>query len=204
MTTRGWVRRGLAFEAGVWRSLALWVARRVRPRATRTTRELGYARTVTPMFWLFIVMSAIEVPVAHVLLPWRTAQAASLVLGTWGLLWMLGMLAALHVHPHTVGPAGLRVRHGLAVDVTVPWDLVDTVVARRRDHQGSRSVRVEEANGTTVLSLPVGSETTVEVRLREPVAVDLAAGGVEVGGIRLHADDPRELVSLVRAGAAAG
>jgi hypothetical protein len=36
---------------------------------------------VTPVIWAFIGLSAIEIPVAHLLLPWQTARVIVLVVG---------------------------------------------------------------------------------------------------------------------------
>jgi hypothetical protein len=192
-------RRALAAEAGVWLGLGRWLGRRWRPGSGTEATEHGYARLVTPMFWLFIAMSAVEVVVLHLLLPWATVQAVSAVVGIWGLLWMLGMLAALHAHPHVVSASGLRVRYGTAVDVTVPWATVTEVAARPGDHPGSRSIRLVESDRGTVLVLAVGSQTSVDVRLGEPVVVRLPAGPAEVVAVRLNADDPRRLVAATRA-----
>jgi hypothetical protein len=196
-------RRGIAFEVGIWGSLARWVARR--PAGVRAgAQPFGYARTVTPLIWLFIVVSAIEVPVAHVLLPWHVAQAASLVIGVWGLLWMLGLLASLHVYPHLVTDDGLRVRYGAHLDVHVPWAAVRSVSAHRRDLPSQRSVQVVETTGGAVLHAVVASQTSVDVVLDEPLTVDLPRGRGTVTQVRLHADDPRALVSAARTHLAAG
>ena len=74
------LRLAVTWEVMVWRSLARWVARRP-AGATAGVQAFGYARSVTPLFWVFIMVSAIEVPVAHVLLPWHWAQMLSLALG---------------------------------------------------------------------------------------------------------------------------
>jgi hypothetical protein len=55
---------------------------------------------------------AIELVAVHPLLPWEIIRLVADILGLWGLVWMLGLLASLSVHPHLVADAGLRVRHG--------------------------------------------------------------------------------------------
>lgn len=86
----------------------------------------GGAAKVMPLLWMFIGLSAAEVPILHLILPWHTARVITLGLGAYGLLWMVGILASLKVHPHLVGPTGMRIRSGLSYDVTVPWNAVAT------------------------------------------------------------------------------
>ena len=188
------LRLAVTWEVTVWRSLARWVARRP-AGAGAGVRTFGYARSVTPIFWLFILMSAIEVPVAHVLLPWQWAQVLSLALGVWGLFWMLGLLAAQHVHPHLVDDRGLRLRSGGHVDVVLPWSAVRSLRTHRRDLPSSRAVQLTDS----VLSLPSSSETRVDVRLVEPTEVRLPKGSALVTEVRVHVDDPAAFVAAVRA-----
>ena len=195
------LRLAVTWEVMVCRSLARWVARRP-AGAGPGVQTFGYARSVTPLFWVFIVVSAIEVPVAHVLLPWHWAQVASLALGVWGLFWMLGLLAAQHVHPHLVDGRGLRVRSGGHVDVDLPWSVVRSVTRHRRDLPSSRTVQLGTASPSgagAVLSLPSSSETRVDVRLAGPTEVRLPKGPVVVTEVRLHVDDPAAFVAAVRA-----
>ena len=188
------LRLAVTWEVMVWRSLARWVARRP-AGAGGGVQTFGYARSVTPIFWLFILMSAIEVPVAHVLLPWSWAQVLSLALGVWGLFWMLGLLAAQHVHPHLVDARGLRLRSGGHVDVVLPWAAVRSVTTHRRDLPSSRAVQLTGP----VLSLPSSSETRVDVRLAGPTEVRLPKGPAVVTEVRVHVDDPAAFVAAARA-----
>ena len=116
-TVSALVRRAVSFELGVWRSLYRWTTRR--PLGPEDAETFGYARPVTPVIWAFIGLSAIEIPVAHLLLPWQTERVIVLVVGIWGLTWMLGLLASLRTYPHVVGGSGLRIRYGTTVDITV-------------------------------------------------------------------------------------
>jgi hypothetical protein len=190
-------RRAVVFEIGIWRSLARWVTRR--PSGVGPdTRAFGYARSATPLIWVFIIVSAIEIPVAHVLLPWEIAQTASLVVGAWGLMWMFGFLASLRVYPHVVGPDGLRLRNGAHVDVLVPCHAIRSASAHRRDMPSQRSVQLVETDGGTILHLVQTSETWVDIVLSQPLEVALRSGPVTVTQVRVHADDPRGLVAAIR------
>jgi hypothetical protein len=110
-------RKVVSFELGVWRSLYRWATRR--PRGPAGAETFGYAGPATPVIWAFIGLSAVEIPVAHLLLPWQTARVVVLLVGVWGLTWMFGFLASLKTYPHVVGDSGLRLRYGTAIDITI-------------------------------------------------------------------------------------
>ena len=100
----------------------------------------SYAQQVSPLFAVFIFVSAIELPVVHILLPWDTVRLVVDVLSVWGLLWMVGMLASVRVFPHLMDGEGLRVRYGTTVDIRVPWDAVAGVTSRRGSVDSGKSV----------------------------------------------------------------
>ncbi|PWW23336.1 hypothetical protein JD79_02510 [Geodermatophilus normandii] len=201
MTVAGLLRKALAFEIGTWRSLWRWVRRR--PDVPAGADAFPYASAVTPVLWTFVVLSAVEIPLVDWLLPWRSLRIALLVLGVYGLLWMVGLLASMRVYPHTVGDGGLRVRSGTTVDVRVPWEEIAAVRARRRSVEGSRTVVVEESGEHRAVSVTVLSSTQVDVELRSPLVLPLArTGGRPVTELRLAADDPAALVRRLRAGVA--
>ena len=199
MTARELLRRAVAFELGTWRSLWRWIRRR--PAVPPGADAFPYVSAASPVLWTFIVLSAVEIPLVDWLLPWPSLRIALLVVGFYGLLWMVGMLAAMHVHPHTVDAAGLRVRSGFTVDVRVPWEEIAAVRVRRRSVEGSRTVVVAEERGRRAVSVAVVASTQVDVELRTPLVLPLArTGGQPVGELRLAADDPAALVRRLRAG----
>lgn len=190
--------RVIKYEIGMWRSLFRWLLRL--PRTNEPGAELHpYAGASAPLIWAFIVMNAIEVPVVHLALPWELARNLLLGLGVWGLAWMLGLLASLKIHPHTVGPSGLRVRYGISIDLTIPWSAIDTVKQQRRDLEKSRSVQFD---GTTLHVVQV-KQTNVQVSLREPILVHRHDGDHPVTEVNLWADEPKDLLKSVRARLAA-
>jgi hypothetical protein len=147
----------------------------------------------------------VEIPVVHLVLPWPTVRRAVLVLSVYGLIWMVGMLAALRVHPHVVGADGLRVRHGTGVDITIPWDAIASVAARDRSLPSSRTVQVVRSAAGRILHIGMSSQTRVDVTLREPRTVRLPRGrGELVAELRFHADDPGALVASARKHLTAG
>ncbi|MGY1603843.1 PH domain-containing protein [Geodermatophilus sp. SYSU D00815] len=190
-------RTALVYEIGMWRSLLRWIARR--PVVGGGT-AFSYAGVVTPVIWAFIAVSAIEVPVLHLLLPWEAVRLAADVVGVYGLLWMVGMLASLKVHPHVVEDDGLRVRNGTTLDVLLRWEDVAAVRQRMRSLEGMRNVQVAGEGADRVLSVGVGSQTNVDVELREPLVLPVRrTEGRPVAVVRLYADDPKALAARLRA-----
>jgi hypothetical protein len=191
------LRRLVVAELRSYRILPMWLLRR---------RDIpvgavgfGYVGVVLPVLWAFIVVSAIELVVVHVVLPWPAVRVVADVLGVWGLLWMIGLLAGLSVRPHLLDTSGLRVRNGVTTDLVVPWDAVSTVSFRMRSREKSRAVQLDRDGPGTVLNVVVGSQTNVDVALRHPVVVSLPSGDEVVTAVRLYADEPRVLVAAARA-----
>jgi hypothetical protein len=182
-------RRALRYEFTMWRSLFRWILRR--PVAPVGATAFGYAATVTPLFLVFIAVSAIELPIAHMLLPWETARLVVDLASVYGLLWMFGMLANVRVHPHVVSASGLRIRHNSQVDVTIPWSAIASVRARNRGAQTRPAVQVDG----DVANVVVLSQTNVDVVLNAAMTLDLPAGPVSVSQIRFYADDPHALIA---------
>ena len=108
----------VVLEIGIWRSLFLWVTRRVSGQGPGV-EACSYAKQVSPLFAVFIFVSAIELPVVRILLPWDTVRLVVDVLSVWGLLWMVGMLASVRVFPHLLDEDGLRIRYGTTVDIRI-------------------------------------------------------------------------------------
>ena len=83
MTVLTLVRKAFRFELGLWKSLFRWTFRR--PVLTDPfARAFSYAGAVTPVIIGITVVSAIEIPVAHMLLPWAPVRFVLLLLGGFG------------------------------------------------------------------------------------------------------------------------
>jgi hypothetical protein len=171
--------RAVRYELAMWRSLFRWILR----RPAVGGGPFGGEATVMPLLWMFIGPSAAEVPILHLILPWHTARVTSLGLCAYGLLWMVGILASLKVHPHRVGPTGMRIRSGLSYDVIVPWNAVATAPAR---HGGElrrhlRLVQFGQADAGHGRRTAQGSQ-------RSPHGVLAGGLGVALGGHHGEAD----------------
>lgn len=185
------------YEGRLWHSLYRWVLGRPAEVVGPGGATFGYAQAVTPLLWVFIGVSMVEIPILHLILPWPTARYIALALGAYGLIWMIGLLASLKVHPHVLDGAGLRLRGGISQDFTIPWDAVERVRYRRRSIHSGGQTQVEREPHGPVLLLGVGSQTAVDVVLREPRTVPVGkTKGEPVIELRFHADDPEGLVRL--------
>jgi hypothetical protein len=188
--------RLLRYESLMWTSLFRWVTRR--PLAGPAGVPFGYGRAITPVMWVFVAVSGLEIPIVDLLLPWPVARIAADVLGVYGLLWMIGALAMLRVHPHVVDPAGLRVRTASGVDLEVPWDHIATVRAAERTVEG-RGPQIDRTGAGPVLCIPVMKATNVEIAFAQSTILELPAGDTEpVRGLRIGVDEPAAMVAAIR------
>ncbi|MEV6596221.1 hypothetical protein AB0M36_05055 [Actinoplanes sp. NPDC051346] len=192
------LRRAAEMEAAMWRSMYVW-ARRKPLELAPGDETFSYLGVVKPILGVLIALSVVEIPILDIIIknvvPWQPARLIMLVLSIWGLLWMLGLLASLKIHPHVVGDAGIRVRMGAGPDFTVAWEQIESVSKSYRSMPSSKSVQYEDDHGRRVLHIVAGSQTSVDVRLRRPTTVLLPQGESEpVEELRLYADDPEALV----------
>lgn len=189
----------VVFELRLYWSLLRWVARRPShggPDAERVT----YARLVTPVMWLWIFASAMEIPLIHVLVPWDGVRLGLLVVGVWGLLWMVGLLASLWVYPHLVEPARLRIRYGASTDVPVPWSSITKVTTEHRDLASSVwTLQPLETERGTVLQVATSGQVNVHLTFDEPVVLRTHKGEAAYVGLSFFADDARAMAEKVRA-----
>ena len=153
------------------------------------------------MLWLWIFGSATEVVVLDVLLSrwWTPLRIPLLVVGIWGLVWMLGMLAAYRTRPHLLGETSLQVRDGIHARVDVPLARIASV--RSVDHELPgllKSVHVEGEGDDAILLIGVGSRTNLELVLTAPTTLVAPHGPSTVARVGLWVDEPREVAALLR------
>jgi hypothetical protein len=165
----------VTLEIGIWRSLFLLVTRRV-PGQAPGVQAFPYHRDVAPIMAAFIFVSALELPVVHLLLPWDAVRLIVDVLSIWGLLWMVGFLASMKVFPHLLDDNGLRLRYGTTADIRIPWEAIASVTGRRRSVPTRKSVSVQHGDESTVLNVAVLKQTKVDVVLHRPTAIEAPDG----------------------------
>jgi len=191
-------KHAVVFELRLYRSLVRWVCRRP-DLGGHDDVPFTYARSVTPVMWLWIFASGTEVAVVHILVPWDGVRIALLVVGIWGLVWMVGLLASLRVYPHVLGRATLRVRHGASHSITLPWDAIASVTHNRKDLDSSVwTLQQRETEHGVDLQVGVSGQVNVHARLREPTTVSTAKGPMEIVELSFFADEPRALVADAR------
>ena len=189
----------LTLEVTLYLALGRWIVRR--PDVPAGTIPIGYSRLVAPMLWLWIFGSATEVVVLDVLLSrwWTPLRIPLLVVGIWGLVWMLGMLAAYRTRPHLLGETSLQVRDGIHARVDVPLARIASV--RSVDHELPgllKSVHVEGEGDGAILLIGVGSRTSLELVLTGPTTLETPHGPTTVARVGLWVDEPREVAALLR------
>ncbi len=189
------VRKAVRFELGLWKSLYRWVFRR--PRVSEPgAKAFTYASVVTPVLVGITVVSLIEIPVLHLLLPWQGVRVVLFLLGVQTLFWMLGLLASYIVHPHVIGASGLRIRYSSGLDFTLDWAQVESVRTRLRSLSKNRTVQ----HDGDVLCVGVASQTNIDVVLRGPTVVPLFWGQTSepFSELRFYADNPASLLAEAR------
>lgn len=182
-------------ESGVWLSLGRFLLRR--PRVPAGASAFTYHSPVLTILVIFIVLSAIEIPILDLIVyRWPWVRIAVLVLGIWGLTWMIGLLLGFVTRPHAVGPAGIRARHGADIDVELPWAAVLSV--ERAKDVAERAARVRAEQHGRTLALRMQNETNILIVLERPVMARLGGTRHEIDAVRLWADDPKGFLTAVR------
>ena len=192
-------REAVLLELALYRSLARWITGR--PDVPAGATPIGYARLVGPMLWLWIFGSATEVVVIEVVLRsidagWAEAiRLPLLAIGIWGLLWMLGMMAAYRVRPHLLTEDTLRIRSGARTWVEVPRGVVAS--ARMAEHELPGIIRTLHLHDDLLL-VGVSSRTNVELVLTGPTVLHTSDGDRTPARVGLWVDEPREVAALLR------
>lgn len=200
--------RAVRVELRIYESLWRVIARR--PKIPAGAHGFRYHRPVFTILIIFIALSAIEIPILDLLVHrWIPVRIGVLILGIWGLTWMIGLLCAYFSRPHTVGHDGIFVREGLEVEIAVPWAELDTVrwlpVTQESIDPTStdKPGRVFTHDDTRVCAVWMGSETNIEIIFERSTVVRLPGlapkGGThEVDVLRFWVDEPTEFLAAVR------
>lgn len=189
------VRRLALHEVRSVYSIWLWVRRR-RHGVGADDHAAGYNSAQAAMMWSWVGLSIVETVALALLIPWPLVHAITLVLGLYGLVVMVGILAACVARPHVVGADGsLRLRYGALFDLRIPAEDIVRVRMDRRYPDGQAIA--PRADGS--LDLIVGSQTTLVVELVAPVTYVRPLGRTgSAHTIRFHADDPKALLAALK------
>lgn len=195
------LHRALIVELRVYSSIGRAIARR--PAVPAGGTGVGYHRPVLTVLIIFIVLSAVEIPIIDLIVHrWPAVRIPLLILGIWGLTWMIGLLCAMLLRPHSVAAEGIRVRSGLEIDVLIPWSAIASVAIHRQVDE-PKQPRVVATGTGCVYAERMQDETTIEIQLEHPLAIRLPGlpprGGEHlITSVRLWADDPRRLLDAAR------
>lgn len=193
--------RVIRMELMIYASIGRAIARR--PAIPPGGSGFRYHKPVLTILIIFIVLSTLEIPIVDLIVhQWLPARIFCLILGIWGVTWMIGLLCAYFMRPHTVGPEGIRVREGLEIDIPLSWDDV-AVVSKRRHIDEPKTPRVMETNEEPTLALRMQTETNVEIELERRTMIHLPGnqpkGGThEVSIVRIWVDDLEGFMASVR------
>lgn len=184
-------------EAAGWASIGRVLTRR--PPVPAGASGFRYDAPFRSTLVVFLSVSAVEVVAVDLITrSWPWVRFPLLVLGIWGVLFMLGMLLGYVTRPHTVGPAGIRVRNGGEVDLDLPWEVIHSVTPRRRRVPDAATFGLSGEPQTQTLHHVVEDRTDIEIALDRPVTLELPQGPVTVVRLHLAVDDPRGFADAVR------
>lgn len=192
--------RALRLEILMYVSIVRAIIRR--PAVPAGAKGFGYHSSVLTILIIFTVLSAVELFVVDLIVHrWVPVRIAFLVLGIWGLVWMIGLTCAHITRPHTVGPDGIRIRNGMDLNAHITWDDVYSVEIRKQVY-GPKTPRIVEHDGARTLTISIGNETNIAIDLERPTVVRLPGrapkgGEQEVTALRLWADDPKAFLAEV-------
>jgi hypothetical protein len=190
-------KHALIFEANIYKSLLRWVLGR--PSIPSGHEPVSYARLATPVLALWIFGSALELPLVHVLVPWHGVRIALLMIGVWGLLWMVGVLAGLRSYPHLLGPDTLRIRNGALHDIAIPWEAVVRVTTEDRSLPSSMWVlQPQETDHGIHLNVAVSGRVNIHLALCDRLTVRTRKGDMAIAGVSLWVDEPRQVATRIR------
>ena len=191
-------RRAWAMEISGYQNSYRFLFRR--PRVPAGAAGFSYHEPVLPILVVFTVVSAVELVVVDVIVHrwWPAGRIPLLVLGIWGVTFMLGLLFGMLVRPHAVGPDGIRIRSGSEVDLPLTWDDIYAVAPRKRTIQEKEPRVTVNEQGEATLHLRIMNETNLEIRFEQPKPLRLPHGTETVSVVAIYADDPKAFLAEAR------
>lgn len=187
--------RAWRMELGVYQSLYRFLFRR--PRVPAGASAFPYHAPVSTILIVFIVLSVVEIPIVDLIVHrWPWVRIPLLVVGIWGVTWMLGLLLGFITRPHAVGPDGIRVRQGAELDLDLPWQVVRSV--ERSAVTAEKGPKVIDEPGGRTYAARMADATNVRIELEHPFAARLPHGEERIEAVRLWVDDVDGFMAAVR------
>ncbi|MGW8952777.1 hypothetical protein [Streptomyces sp. NPDC055709] len=185
------VLRLIGHELKLMWSVVLWAGRR-RHGVGDGDQAFGHARDQAAMIFGFAFVCVVEtVGMSYLLSDWPVVHAIVLVLDVYTVVFIIGLHAASVTRPHVLSADVLRLRQAGHVDIRIPLERIDSA--------SYELLFTHDKKEDDVLNVPVGAQTSLTLRLSEPVtAVGLLGKRREVSTVRLHADDSRALLKSLK------
>lgn len=187
--------RGATAELRAFSSLFMLMAgkKRVAPDAT----SFGYARGTMAVPMVLLILSAFEIVVVHLLLPWHWLRLSLLVLTLWGMLFLLGYLASRVTHPHVINDGSLNLRWGHIQVLNTP--VTNIVTAEHRMNYTYSQPHVEESR--LILTSFQSTNTLIRfaepVRAVAPVAKKHLPADFHASEVLLYLEDPKAFIDAL-------
>ncbi|RZQ60559.1 hypothetical protein [Amycolatopsis suaedae] len=154
-------------------------------------RAFGYASEQAPIMFALLGVIVVETTVVGFLLPWWWIH----VLDGIAVVQVLAAIASLKVRPHVLRADTLVVRSGPMIHVDVPLELVVSVRAELKHHDGTSTYQVRGDE----LCLVQGNQTDLTLELSDPVSTTRSNGEpLLVRVLRFRADEPRAAADAIR------
>ena len=190
-------RRAWAMEIHGYQNTFRFLFRR--PRVPDGAVGFSSHQPVLPVLIVLTAVSAVELVVVDVIVHrWPAVRIPLLVVGIWGVTFMLGLLFGMLVRPHAVGPDGIRIRSGSEVDIPLSWDDIYSVGPRKRTVTEKQPRVTVDEQGEATLHLRIMNETNLEIRLEQPTPLRLPHGTETVSVVAIYADDPKAFLAEAR------
>ena len=164
---------------------------RAAPDIPEGTSGFAYYRHLRPMMIALLVMSCIEIGVTHLLVAhWsRTAALVMFVISDVSLVYLIGLIKSLRLSPVLLTERGVRLRAGLLVDRTIPYEAIAIVTA----NPDGDTVRAPDSWNIALLAWP-----NVLIRLAEPLPPRSRWRRDPVRAVALRLDEPAPFLDALR------
>jgi len=188
------VRRATLMEIHGYLSIYRSLFRR--PKVPAGAVGFSYHQPVLAILIVFLVLSTVELVVVDIVVRrWDTIRIPLLVVGIWGLVYMVGLLLGMLNRPHAVGPEGIGVCQGSEIDIPLGWADISSVTHRKRTIQDKQPKVTVEDHSAATLHLRMQGETNVVIQLERALPVRLPSGTETVTALAIYADDPQAFVA---------
>ena len=156
------------------------------------TTAFAYHRQLQPMMITLLVLSCIEIGVTHLLVAhWnRTLALILFVISDVSLLYLIGLIKSLRLAPILLTGSGVRVRAGILVDRTIPYEAIVAVEA----HPDGETVRAPDSWNVAMLAWP-----NLLLRLDPPLPPRSRWRSISVRALAFRLDEPGPFLDALRA-----